>query len=504
MCFAQLIAGSYAFKTVRAYVSDVYWYQSSRHQFLHASFFGQSYSRVSLLIKAHGKHETTHKQKKRQFEDAWFGQVIKGQGWEQMQMAEWSAIPHITRVAFTCMVLARLLFLRPNEFCEMVVARHSDFRPWSRASVTFWAGEKRIRVSADGIPDQSQFFNLTEVRLRDQPSKSNRAGDRAPFVCHVVPQADLPSEPDIPSWLVQGGILIWLLFTIDPVGSGMATVVPLFASRPGQIGASRLAYSHWRHEFRKLCTEARPPIPHKDDKGRVLGGHCFKVAATTAAAKQGANMLTLATMGKWSPDAFAAAQGYDYLRADHHSTAQVSMRMTLALMSVQPTTAWTAQNSVTIRGDWAAQIVFAAAVVGFTVAVLLWGTWCLCQNRTRPAPAPEDLEVPMATPVPQHLVEELTAPSPSAPPATPTLLAGYSNTSSNSRTLVRSDASAQTRTRALVDYHPRLRRRRSHNSPESMEHSSPTSTARTCHVERDDWEHSFPDANNMHVARRRK
>ena len=132
--------------------------------------------------KAHGKHETTHKQKKQQFEDAWFGQVIKGQGWEQMQMAEWSAIPHITRVAFTYMVLARRLFLRPNEFCEMMVARHSDFRPWSRASVTFWAGEKRIRVSADGIPDQSQFFNLTEVRLRDQPSKSNRAGDRAPFV----------------------------------------------------------------------------------------------------------------------------------------------------------------------------------------------------------------------------------------------------------------------------------------------------------------------------------
>ena len=242
-----------------------------------------------------------------------------------------------------------------------------------------------------------------------------------------------------------------------------------------------------------MCKEARPPIPHKDDKGRVLGGHCFKVAATTAAAKQGANMLTLATMGKWSPDAFAAAQGYDYLRADHHSTAQVSMRMTLALMTIHPATAWTAQNSITIRGDWAVQIVFAAITVGFTSAVLLWATWCVCRHRTTPVPAAEDLEVPMATPVPQHLAEELSAPAPSAPPATPTLLAGYNNTSSNNRDLVRSDAallagynitssnnrdlvrsdaSVRTRTRALVDYHLRLRRRRCQNSPESMEHSS--------------------------------
>ena len=484
MCYAQLLAGSYAFKTVRAYVSDVYWYQSSRHQFLHASFFQQSYSRVSLLMKAHGKHEVQHKEKKRQFEDAGFGQVIKGQGWEQLRMDEWSAIPHITRTTFTCMVLARLLFLRPNEFCEMVVARHSDFRPWSRASVSFWAGEKQIRVGTDGVPDQSQFFNLTEVRLLDQPSKSNLAGDRTPFVCYVVPQADLPSKPDVPSWLVQGGVLMWLLFTIDPVCTAMAAVVPLFASRPGEIGVSRLSHSHWRREFRKMCKEASPPIPHKDANGRVLGGHCFKVAATNAAAKQGANMLTLATMGKWSPDAFEAAQGYDYLRADHHSTAQVSMRMTVALMTVQPAVAWTAQNSVTIRGDWAVQIVLVAAAVGFAVAILLWVSWCWYRHHTTPAPAPRHSEVPMAMPVLQQLADELLAPIPSAPPATPDLLVGYSNTSSTPNR-AGSGTSTQARTRALVDYHLRLRRRRCHNSPESTEHSS-------------------SDAHSTHAARRKR
>jgi len=75
-----VLAECYAFKTVKAYVSDVYWYQLQKHQYLGADFFDQSFKRVSMLIKAVGKFEPEHKELKRPWSKVYFRRIAKGTG----------------------------------------------------------------------------------------------------------------------------------------------------------------------------------------------------------------------------------------------------------------------------------------------------------------------------------------------------------------------------------------------------------------------------------------
>jgi hypothetical protein len=365
----------------------VYWYQKSRHHFLSAEFFGQSFKRVSMLIKAIGKHQPKHAQTKRPFLPHYYKRIIDGQGWNNrsnMNMYRWISVSHDVRVAWMAMVAARELLLRINQVCSMPVARHSDQRPWTRASVTFMAGERQIWVGRDGIPDQNDFGNLSHVLLTDQPEKSCIAGDREPYVCHVVPEQDLNGvSPDAPpAWLLQTGILIWLLFTTDPVREEMAPHVPLFASTKGELGAARLKYSAWHKVFTKLCKQATPPVPIVED-GKRLGGHCFRVAGCNAASDGGGTVGVITAMGKWSREAFEAAKGHDYLRSNRHAMRNVSIQMVIALMQIQQSDAhgWWHGSTITIRTDWALEAFFFAAAAGFVIsAVLALCVWWNCSR----------------------------------------------------------------------------------------------------------------------------
>lgn len=282
------------------------------------------------------------------------------------------------------MVAARELLLRINQVCSMPVARHSDQRPWTRASVTFMAGERQIWVGRDGTPDQSDFSNLSHVLLADQPEKSCIAGDRGPYVCHVVPEQDPNGvSPDAPpAWLLQTGILIWLLFTTDPVRAEMAPHVPLFASTRGELGAARLKFSAWHKVFTKLCRQATPPVPIVEN-GKRLGGHCFRVAGCNAASGGGGTVGVTTAMGKWSPEASEAAKGHDYLRFNRHAMRSVSIQMVIASMQIQQSDAhgWWHGSTITMRADWALEVIFFVAAAGFVIsAVLALCVWWNCSR----------------------------------------------------------------------------------------------------------------------------
>jgi hypothetical protein len=252
--------------------------------------------------------------------------------------------------------------------------------------VTFMAGERQIWIGRDGIPDQSDFCNLSHVLLADQPEKSCIAGDREPYVCHVVPGQALHgvASDAPPAWLLQTGILIWLLFTTDPVRAEMAPYVPLFASRSGELGAARLTYSAWFKVFTRLCKKASPPVPIVEN-GKRLGGHCFRVAGCNAASDGGGTVGVITAMGKWSREAFEAAKGHDYLRSNRHAMRNVSIQMVIALLQVQQSDAhgWWHGSTITMRMDWALEAIFIAAVTGFVIsAVLALCVWWICSGTT--------------------------------------------------------------------------------------------------------------------------
>ena len=333
-----------------------------------------------MLIKTIGKHQPKHTQTKRAFLPHYYRCIIKGQGWDdpdKMNMYRWIQVDHDVRAAWTAMVAARELLLRINQVCSMPVARHSNQRPWTRASVTFMAGERQIWIGRDGIPNQSDFGNLSHVMLTDQPEKSCIAGDREPYVCHVVPEQTLNGTvPDVPPWLLQTGILIWLLFTTDPVRVEMAPHVPLFASKGGELGAARLQYTAWHRVFTRLCKQASPAVPIVED-GKRLGGHCFRVAGCNAASDGGGSVGVITAMGKWSREAFTAAKGYDYLRANRHAMRNVSIQMVIALVQVQLSDAndWRHESTTFRRDDWTLKTSFYAATASFVVLAALALCW---------------------------------------------------------------------------------------------------------------------------------
>ena len=416
LCYAQVLAECYAFKTVKAYVSDVYWYQLQKHQYLGADFFDQSFKRVSMLIKAVGKFEPEHKELKRPWSKVYFRRIAKGTGWSKLLWWQWASVDFELRMTWMTMVASRELLLRIMETCQFAIARRSDMRPWSRAHVTFWAGDRRILIGPDGVPEQLDFNRLTHVTLRDQPSKTPASGDREPYVCYVLSGERVREvNSDLPAWLVQTGTLLWLEFTINPIRADMAPYTPLFASRAGELGVTRQKHKVYTKHFKSLCKQASPRIPELDGRNRRLTDHCFRVDGTNAASDAGADLSTVAAKGKWSAASFLAHKGHDYLRTNHHRIMEVSLKMTVGVLLVPGANAWWDSSTLVIRTDWAVEALTVAAAGGFILAVLLSSCVCFLLKQT---PVAAVIEIPVAGMVGDAHRQEVQdlLPVPSAPP----------------------------------------------------------------------------------------
>ena len=89
-------------------------------------------------------------------------------------------------------------------------------------------------------------------------------------------------------------------------------------------------------------------------------------------------------MGKWSQEAFTAAKGYDYLRANRHAMRNVSIQMVIALVQVQLSDAneWWHESTISRRDDWTLETYFYAATAGFVVLAAL--TLCWLERLSKP------------------------------------------------------------------------------------------------------------------------
>ena len=73
--------------------------------------------------------------------------------------------PFRTRVVWTAMITMHEHLLRLGEVVQPAVDTQTGKRRWTRASVSFWMGEKQIPLLPSGAPDPRLRQFLTHAQL---------------------------------------------------------------------------------------------------------------------------------------------------------------------------------------------------------------------------------------------------------------------------------------------------------------------------------------------------
>ena len=336
MLFLKLLEPSYAYSTIVAYIGDVTLLQRQWNRHVSIKSLGQSYDRVQLMLKKYKKTKTVYKEKKRLWQVDYFVRIARGQGWSTAsERLEWA--PFIVRTMWTILVIMYQLILRQGEVVDCFVSRTTLKRSWTRASVRFMAGATVIPISSNGCPVQSWRPMLTHVLLDPAPDKTNVDASRDPFVLQVLSPMDdeIKREGAMPTFLFDGAVLLWNLFTLNPVKRRFMSLVPLFAKAHSQppMASAQFHQNDFKRELGRFLRNASPVIAEVLH-GKRLGGHCMRGAAANHAIQLGATITEVCKMSRWAMVAFVQAKGYDYLRSHHASTAAISAAMMLDAASV--------------------------------------------------------------------------------------------------------------------------------------------------------------------------
>ena len=340
LLYAQMLSECYAYSTVEAYVGDLFAIQRGWNAYKGVDSLRQAFTRVKMVMKTYRKRKPVAKEQKRLWEPSYFVRVARGQRWFNATGGErWTEFATFTQ--WIIMVLMYQLFLRVGEVVQTYVDRHTARRPWTRASVSFWAGERCILMGQDGRPEQADAVHVTHVLLAAVPDKSNAAGSRDPFTLKVFsPKQCREASTDIPAFLFDGGRLLWALFSLYPVPRVFAGLVPLFTREEVQLPKVVCQYTlnDYHKGLRKLCNDALPRIPRLV-QGKALGGHCMRGAAANHSLRLGATVTEVCRMARWQMAAFVRAKGYDYTRSRLADTAGISAAMMLNILLAPPSLA---------------------------------------------------------------------------------------------------------------------------------------------------------------------
>ena len=350
MCFVSLLEKCYEYNTIVAYVQDVQNLQMQWNGYVSLKSLGVVFIRVSMMIKSIKKKKPVYREKKRLWLPEYFAQIAGGAGWHgAVPHRQWCSFLHMQM--WIVLVLKYMLVLRQGEVVKMPVARSTERRPWSRASVTFFAGGTKVPMLHDGRPDPKWYPFLTSVELDSVPDKTNWHGSRDPFHVKVFDRKTMTSKTALPPFLFCGGRLLWSLFTLFPVPTAYADLVPLFMKE--YLLPPRVVKQFDSNDYAKglchFCANAVPVIPRKLN-GKTLGGHCMRGAAAMHALKLGATLTELCSLARWSVGAFIKNKGHDYTRQHLKPTAHISTSLMVAVMVTAPVSAVGGQHSVVPGG----------------------------------------------------------------------------------------------------------------------------------------------------------
>jgi hypothetical protein len=172
-------------------------------------------------------------------------------------------------------------------------------------------------------------------------------------------------------WMFATGPLLWDLLATDPVMRAYATMTPLFRSsaRVPPCLVTQLTQQEFVLVFNLFGRSALPRVPVILG-GKRLGGHCMRVAGCNWAAFLDATIVQIANKGRWGAWAFAAAKGYDYLRADRRGIQTLTLNMVVKL-AVLPGAQAFPTNHVTLEWHSAVRIAWALVGTGAIMVFLL-------------------------------------------------------------------------------------------------------------------------------------
>lgn len=342
LMFTRLLARSYAYNTAKGYIADLKSAQLTWSGHYDHAFLNLVFRRTKLVLKVLAKEKPTPKEQKRPWQVGFFPRIFMGMGWSTYQLeCKWDWAPFETRIVWTAMVTMHEHLLRLGEVVEQSVDSQSGRKRWTRASVSFWAGPRRIPIMESGEPCPTLRYRLTHAEIAAVPDKTSAEGRRDPYIAPVPPLANVGEAGSVladHAWMFCAGGLLWDLFTRDPIPARMHEFVPLFSPTPA-VPPSQMRFlsrQHFMRQMRAMCSKALPQIPLRDAHGRVLGGHCFRISGINAASATGANLHEVTDKGRWSFSAFAAAKGYDYMRTNFKHVSQLTRAMTAQIL-VAPT-----------------------------------------------------------------------------------------------------------------------------------------------------------------------
>jgi hypothetical protein len=134
----------------------------------------------------------------------------------------------------------------------------------------------------------------------------------------------------MPTFLFDGAVLLWNMFTMNPVRKKLFSLVPLFTKAHTQppVPSHQFHQNDFKRELKRMLRAAVPVIPEVFN-GKRLGGHCMRGAAANHAILLGTTITEVCKMSRWAMVSFVRAKGYDYLRSNHASTAAISAAMML-------------------------------------------------------------------------------------------------------------------------------------------------------------------------------
>ena len=331
MLFLKLLEPSYAYSSMVAYVGDVVLLQRRWNRHVSHRSLGQSFERVQLMLKKYKKTKTIYREKKRLWQVDYFVRIARGQNWLQAsERREWA--PFMVRTMWTILVLMYQLILRQGEVVDCFISRLTLKRAWTRTSVRFMAGASEIPINHSGSPCPEWRPLLTHVLLDPAPDKTNVDASRDPFVLQVITTPELTSSQNgaMPMFIFDGAVLLWNLFTLNPVRKRYMPLVPLFTKAHTQppMPSAQFHQNDFKRELSRLLRASSPVIPELM-RGKRLGGHCMRGAAANHAIQLGATITEVCKMSRWALVSFVRAKGYDYLRSNHASTAAISAAMML-------------------------------------------------------------------------------------------------------------------------------------------------------------------------------